>query len=114
MEEALLTFDSVLSLTYFKRSTLILLLSKLDLLQEKLSYSTVKQYFPDYIGADDDSEAVQKFFVDKFRTIARKWDRDFRIYCTNLTDTDSFRPTLKDIEASIRHDHNVDGEFISQ
>ena len=93
---------------------MILLLSKLDLLRKKLSHSSVKQYFPDYIGADDDSEAAQEFFVNKFLTIARKWRRNVRVHCTNLTDTDSFRPILKDIEASIRDDHDVDGEFLGQ
>ncbi|KAM0794156.1 G-protein alpha subunit-domain-containing protein [Usnea florida] len=113
-EASLLLFDSILSLTSFKRSTIILLLSKLDLLQEKVFHSSVKDYFPDFNGADDDREAAQEFFVNKFLTIARKRCRNVRVYCTNLTDTDSFRPILKDIEASIRHDHNVDGEFIGQ
>ena len=93
---------------------MVLLLSKSDLLQEKLSSSPVKRYFPDYTGADDDDEVAQKFFVNKFLTTARKWRRNVRVYCTDLTDTDSFRPILKDIEASIRDDHDVDGEFIGQ
>ena len=103
-----------MSVPWYRRSTVILLLSKLDLFQEKLSCSPVREYFPDYIGADDDSEAAQQFFVNKFLTITRKWRRNVRVYCTNLTDTDSFRPILNDIEASIRDDHDVDGEFIGQ
>ena len=91
-----------------------LLFSKLDLFQEKVPHSPVKQYFPDYTGADDDSEAAQKFLVNKFLAIARKWRRDVRVFYTNLTDMDSFRPILKDIEASIRDDRDVDGKFNGQ
>ena len=94
---------------------MILLFSKLDLFQEKVSQSPVKQYFPEYMGAEDDIEAVRDMFVNKFLTIARKGGRDdIRIYYTDLTDTDSFWPILKDIEASIRDDHDVDGEYIGQ
>ena len=89
---------------------MVLLLSKLDLFQEKLPHSPVGKYFPDYIGADDDSEVAQKFFVDKYLTIARKWDRNIRIHCTDMTDTDSVRSILKDIEASIQDHQDVDGE----
>ena len=103
-----------MSVPWYRGSTVILLLSKLDLFQGKLHPSPVKHFFPGYTGPDDDSEAAQKFFVDKYRAIARKRDRDVRVYCTNLTDTDSFQPILKDIEASIRNDQDVDGEFIGQ
>lgn len=93
---------------------MILLLSKLDLFQEKLSRSPISQYFPDYIGADDDSDAAKEFFVDKYRTMARKSNRDILVYCSNVTDTDNFRLILKDIEISIRDDHDVDGEIIGR
>lgn len=84
---------------------MIVLLSQLDLFQETLSRSPISQYFPDYLGANDDSEAAQGFFVKKFLTIGRNYDRDVRVHCTNVTDTDSFQAILKDIEASIRDDH---------
>lgn len=97
-------FDALMFLTWFKSSTVILLISKLDLFREKVYRSPISQYFPDYTGAQDDSKAAQDFLVYKFLTIGRKRDRKLRVHYTNLTDTDNFRPILKDIEASIRDD----------
>ena len=102
MDEALLLFESLMSLIWFRSSTVILIFSKLDLFQEKLSRSPISHYFPDYTGAMDDSKAAQSFFVNKFLTIGRKNDQDFHVHCINATDTTSFGPILKDIEAAIQ------------
>ena len=100
MEESLELFRRLMSHEYFK-PPVILLLSELDQFREKLSSSPVSQYFPDYIGAQDDSKAVLEFFADKFLTIGRDGDRDVHVYCANLLDTNNFPSILKEIEASI-------------
>ena len=91
-----------MSRAWFRQSAVLLLLSKLDVMEKKLSRSPVRQYFPDYIGAQDDSNAAQRFFVNKFLTIGDCRDsRTLLVRCINLMDMDSSRTILEDIQESI-------------
>lgn len=54
MQESLMLFDSVSNSRYFSESSIILFLNKIDLFKEKLdSGIMLKEYCPDYTGAND-------------------------------------------------------------
>ena len=86
-----------MGLTWFKRSRIILMFTKLDLFKEKIHQSSIKEYWPDYTGQDDDWEAAKEFFVDMFVSMERCKDRDIHVFCTNATDTDDIGPILRTI-----------------
>ena len=84
-----------MSLTWFSSSSIVLLLTKLDLFREKLSQSPIREYFPDYTGPDIDSSAGQGFFVKKFLALNRREGRQIHVFCTNVTHTAGFEPVLR-------------------
>lgn len=50
MEESIALFQTIITYQWFKRTSVILFLNKIDLLKEKIIYSHLGDYFPDYNG----------------------------------------------------------------
>lgn len=50
MRESLALFEAIVGYPWFKKSSVILFLNKKDLLEEKIMYSDLANYFPDYTG----------------------------------------------------------------
>lgn len=101
MQEALLLFESIMSLTWFKKSSIILFLNKIDLFKEKLADKAIKDYFPDYNGADDDFNAASQYFANKFRALNKAEDREIYIHFTNATDTNLLKITMQSVQDTI-------------
>lgn len=70
LEESLNLFQQIVNNRFFKESSFILLLNKLDLFREKILYSgrLLRHYFPDYKGKDNDVDAAALFIQYKFET----------------------------------------------
>jgi guanine nucleotide-binding protein subunit alpha len=101
MQEALLLFESIMSLTWFKRSSIILFLNKMDLFKGKLADKPIRDYFPDYTEAQDDYNAASKYFANKFRGLNRTEDREIYIHFTNATDTNLLKITMQSVQDTI-------------
>lgn len=50
MEESMALFKTIISYKWFEESSIILFLNKIDLLEEKIMYSHLVDYFPEYDG----------------------------------------------------------------
>ena len=83
-------FASLLSVSRFKETAITLLLTKLDLFEEKIKKEPIHDYFPDYTGRSDDSAAGQRFFVDKFLSLAESRGRKIGVFCLDVTSTKRF------------------------
>ncbi|KAJ6240782.1 guanine nucleotide-binding protein g(o) subunit alpha [Anaeramoeba flamelloides] len=57
MKESMTLFSEVCNSRWFNNNSLILFLNKLDLFEEQIKTSELKECFPDYDGADDVEEA---------------------------------------------------------
>ena len=101
MQEALLLFESIMSLTWFKSSSIILFLNKTDLFKEKISEKPVSDYFPDYTGAANDYKAASEYFANKFRSLNRTEDREIYVHFTNATDTNLLKLTMQSVQDTI-------------
>ncbi|KAI4198576.1 MAG: hypothetical protein LQ346_002729 [Caloplaca aetnensis] len=101
MQEALLLFESIMSLTWFKKSSIILFLNKIDLFKEKLTEKPIKDYFPDYSGAVDDYNAASQYFANKFRALNKTEDREIYVHFTNATDTNLLKITMQSVQDTI-------------
>lgn len=101
MQEALLLFESIMSLTWFKNSSIILFLNKTDLFKEKLPEKPVRDYFPDYSGADNDFQAAAAYFATKFKALNRTDDREIYVHYTNATDTNLLKLTMASVQDTI-------------
>ena len=98
MQEALLLFESIMSLAWFKRSSIILFLNKIDLFKEKLIEKPIKDYFPDYTGESGDYSAASQYFANKFRGLNRTEDREIYVHFTNATDTNLLKITMQSVQ----------------
>ena len=101
MQEALLLFESIMSLTWFKSSSIILFLNKTDLFKEKISEKPISDYFPDYTGASTDYKAASEYFANKFRSLNRTEDREIYVHFTNATDTNLLKLTMQSVQDTI-------------
>ncbi|KAL8901738.1 MAG: hypothetical protein Q9207_005049 [Kuettlingeria erythrocarpa] len=101
MQEALLLFESIMSLTWFKKSSIILFLNKIDLFKEKLTDKPIKDYFPDYSGAVDDYSAASQYFANKFRALNKTEGREIYVHFTNATDTNLLKITMQSVQDTI-------------
>ncbi|KAJ9638966.1 G-Protein alpha subunit [Coniosporium tulheliwenetii] len=103
MHEALMLFESISNSKYFEKSALILFLNKIDLFREKLAagMSPISRYFPDYYGKNDDVEAAQEFFANKFRNLVRQPKKEVYVHYTNATDTDLLKKTMASVQDMI-------------
>ena len=53
MEESKALFKTIITYPWFQHSSVILFLNKKDLLEEKIMYSHLVDYFPEYDGKSD-------------------------------------------------------------
>lgn len=71
MQEALMLFESICNSQWFIQTSIILFLNKIDLFKEKIAYSPVKQWFPDYNGDPKNFKLASDFFAENFRRLNR-------------------------------------------
>ena len=101
MQEALMLFESILNLQWFKKSSIILFLNKMDLFKAKLAEKPIRDYFPDYSGVDTDVTAAGEYFAKKFRGLNRTADREIYVHYTNATDTNLLKITMQSVQDTI-------------
>lgn len=70
MMESLVLFDSVVNSRWFKRTSIVLFLNKVDLFRQKLPRSPLNNYFPDYSGGNDVNRAA-KYLLWRFNQVNR-------------------------------------------
>ena len=103
-------FEQIANSIYFQRSSLILFLNKMDLLEERLrgGMSPIHRYDEKYKGGAADVGAGKKYFADRFRRLCRDPDKALFIHYTNATDRDLLNVTMKSVQDTILHNQLVD------
>uniref|UniRef100_A0A915DUN6 Guanine nucleotide-binding protein subunit alpha n=1 Tax=Ditylenchus dipsaci TaxID=166011 RepID=A0A915DUN6_9BILA len=66
MEESKALFRTIITYPWFTNSSVILFLNKKDLLAEKILYSHLSDYFPEYDGPPRDEVAAREFILKMF------------------------------------------------
>lgn len=97
IQESLCVFEGVVAGVWFTQSAITLLLTKMDLFEHKVKDKPIRDYFPDYLGPSNDSEAGRDFFVHKYLSLSDQHDRKIDVVCADVTDTTSFEPKLTEI-----------------
>ena len=59
MEESKALFRTIITYPWFQNSSVILFLNKKDLLEEKIMYSHLVDYFPEYDGESQQQPTLQ-------------------------------------------------------
>ena len=65
MEESKALFKTIITYPWFQHSSVILFLNKKDLLEEKIMYSHLVDYFPEYDGMESNLVVNDMYFVER-------------------------------------------------
>ncbi|KAF3933164.1 hypothetical protein ABW19_dt0207928 [Dactylella cylindrospora] len=90
MQEALTLFDSICNSRWFIKTSIILFLNKIDRFREKLPFSPMKNYFPDYEGGDDYAAACD-YILNRFVSLNQSETKQIYTHFTCATDTTQIR-----------------------
>ncbi|VVC88319.1 unnamed protein product [Leptidea sinapis] len=66
MEESKALFKTIITYPWFQHSSVILFLNKKDLLEEKIMYSHLVDYFPEYEGPKCDPVPAREYILKKY------------------------------------------------
>lgn len=100
----------------------ILFLNKVDIFRTKIMTSSVKQYFPDYDGDDQDFNAARTYFKNRFVRLNRSPSKEIYPSFTNATDTSLLKivmasvtdiiitNSLRDSKSTLIYSSHLEGE----
>ncbi|KAK6306657.1 guanine nucleotide-binding protein subunit alpha-14 [Coregonus clupeaformis] len=106
MEESKALFKTIITYPWFQRSSVILFLNKTDILEEKITHSHLVNYFPEYIGPQNDPKAAREFILKMYQE--QNPDREKTVYShfTCATDTENIRFVFVAVKDTILR-HNL-------
>ncbi|XP_036434447.1 guanine nucleotide-binding protein subunit alpha-14 [Colossoma macropomum] len=106
MEESKALFKTIITYPWFQQSSVILFLNKTDILAEKITYSHLANYFPEFTGPQHDAKAAQEFILKMYQE--QNPDREKTIYShfTCATDTENIRFVFAAVKDTILR-HNL-------
>ncbi|KAK1116461.1 hypothetical protein K0M31_019026 [Melipona bicolor] len=91
MEESKALFKTIITYPWFQQSSVILFLNKKDLLEEKIMYSHLVDYFPEYNGPKQQSEPAREFILKVYLSTNPDPDRMCYSHFTCATDTENIK-----------------------
>ena len=84
-------FETIVNNRFFMNVSVILFLNKTDLLKEKVKYTSIKDFFPNFEGNASDLNDVQQFVLQMFDNRRREKSRALFHHFTTATDTNNIK-----------------------
>ncbi|XP_043676545.1 guanine nucleotide-binding protein G(q) subunit alpha isoform X9 [Vespula pensylvanica] len=91
MEESKALFKTIITYPWFQHSSVILFLNKKDLLEEKIMYSHLVDYFPEYDGPKQQDVPAREFILKVYLNSNPDPDRMCYSHFTCATDTENIK-----------------------
>ncbi|XP_034941094.1 guanine nucleotide-binding protein G(q) subunit alpha isoform X4 [Chelonus insularis] len=91
MEESKALFKTIITYPWFQHSSVILFLNKKDLLEEKIMYSHLVDYFPEFSGPQREAGAAREFILKMFVDLNPDNEKIIYSHFTCATDTENIR-----------------------
>ncbi|XP_031633523.1 G protein alpha q subunit isoform X2 [Contarinia nasturtii] len=85
MEESKALFKTIITYPWFQHSSVILFLNKKDLLEEKIMYSHLVDYFPEYDGPKQEDKPAKEFVLKLYMACNPDPDRSCYSHFTTAT-----------------------------
>ncbi|CAH8485181.1 unnamed protein product [Heterobilharzia americana] len=101
MEESLLLFRTIINYPCFQTSSIILFLNKKDILEEKIQYSNLVDYFPKFTGPKNDAIAARNFVLKMYQELNPDPERAVYSHFTCATDTENIRVVFVAVKDTI-------------
>ncbi|ORY94840.1 putative Gpa2-guanine nucleotide-binding protein alpha-2 subunit [Syncephalastrum racemosum] len=86
MIDAMLLFENICNSHWFKNTSIILLLNKIDIFKKKISYSPISKYFRDYNDGDN-LDMAKTYFKNRFEHLITYPRERLYTHYTDATDT---------------------------
>ncbi|XP_015840415.1 G protein alpha q subunit isoform X5 [Tribolium castaneum] len=91
MEESKALFKTIITYPWFQHSSVILFLNKKDLLEEKIMYSHLVDYFPEYDGPKQDHISAREYILKVYLRENPDPERSCYSHFTTATDTENIK-----------------------
>ncbi|XP_031332939.1 G protein alpha q subunit isoform X3 [Photinus pyralis] len=91
MEESKALFKTIITYPWFQHSSVILFLNKKDLLEEKIMYSHLVDYFPEYDGPKQDHVQAREYILKTYLRENPDPERSCYSHFTTATDTENIK-----------------------
>ncbi|KAJ7462946.1 heterotrimeric G-protein alpha subunit, GPA2-like protein [Mycena latifolia] len=102
MQDAMTFWDSICHSQWFKQTSIILLLTKNDVFEEKVKTSDIRAFFPDFDGDSGNAAQGRDYFRKRFGKLAqpagRSKKREIHIHTTDTTDMALMRVIIATVE----------------
>jgi len=106
MEESKALFRTIITYPWFHNSSVILFLNKKDLLTEKILYSHLADYFPEFDGPPRDEVAAREFILKMFVDLNPDTEKIIYSHFTCATDTENIKFVFAAVKDTILQ-HNL-------
>ncbi|KAJ3063953.1 guanine nucleotide-binding protein subunit alpha [Podochytrium sp. JEL0797] len=110
MVESLNLFSTICNHPMFKSTPLIVFLNKVDLFEQKLKHTPLKEYFPSFTDADDVKCGCQ-YFKQRMLEINKYPERKMYFYNTFATDKKQMKTILTAVNMALLEDSMVAAGF---
>ncbi|XP_069817912.1 guanine nucleotide-binding protein subunit alpha-14 [Dendropsophus ebraccatus] len=91
MEESKALFRTIITYPWFQNSSVILFLNKKDLLEEKILFSHLIDYFPEFNGPKQDAKSAREFILKLYQDQNPDKEKVIYSHFTCATDTENIR-----------------------
>uniref|UniRef100_A0A8C5MK58 Guanine nucleotide-binding protein subunit alpha n=1 Tax=Leptobrachium leishanense TaxID=445787 RepID=A0A8C5MK58_9ANUR len=91
MEESKALFRTIITYPWFQHSSVILFLNKKDLLEEKIMFSDIIAYFPEFSGPKKDAKSAREFILKLYQDQNPDKEKVIYSHFTCATDTENIR-----------------------
>ncbi|XP_040272988.1 guanine nucleotide-binding protein subunit alpha-14 [Bufo gargarizans] len=91
MEESKALFRTIITYPWFQNSSVILFLNKKDLLEEKILFSHLIDYFPEFAGPKQDAKSAREFILKLYQDQNPDKEKVIYSHFTCATDTENIR-----------------------
>ncbi|KAH0628246.1 hypothetical protein JD844_009139 [Phrynosoma platyrhinos] len=103
LEESKALFKTIITYPWFLNSSVILFLNKKDLLEEKIMYSHLVTYFPQFTGPKQDVNAAKEFILNLYQEQNPDKEKVIYSHFTCATDTENIRFVFAAVKDTILH-----------
>ncbi|XP_017008411.2 G protein alpha q subunit [Drosophila takahashii] len=112
MKESIALFRTIVSFPWFQNASMILFLNKQDLFETKIRTTHLVDYFPEYDGPKQDSQAAQGFILRMFLKVNPDPDKKVYPHFTVATSTENITLVFTAVKDTIMEWHFRDTNLV--
>ncbi|GMS98410.1 hypothetical protein PENTCL1PPCAC_20585 [Pristionchus entomophagus] len=112
MDESKALFRTIITYPWFTNASVILFLNKKDLLAEKILYSHLSDFFPEYVGPAGDPIYAREFILKMFVDLNPDHGKIMYSHFTCATDTENIRYVFAAVRDAILQNNLKEYNFV--